>query len=462
MKERYKQEFSRVLNVFENVMITLSCVSPAASVFIITPIAIAGFGTATFLSYVGAALIGVAMALCWAELGSTYPFAGGDYSIVTRAVGDPWGFANIALNMATMFLVLPVFALGLGSYLTVLFEADAKLVGTVAILAATLIAMLNVRLGAAITGAFLLIELIALVIISYLGFVHIERPFTELLHPVVLDTAGTPSAASFGLIMSGVAVAIFGYDGYRVTILLSEEMRASGRGIARATLWALFATVAAVLIPTTAVLLGAKSIAELGKAPDLTPFVTDRGGPLLNTIVSLGIAAAIFNALIAIIVVCARGLFSVGRDRAWPQGVNRLLTKVHPRFNSPWVATLALGLISAIVTPFCDVNVVGTFLGANATVTYMMIAVAAIGSRIKHPDRPRPYRMPLWPLPPVVALAAMAYVMTQQGAGYLWASGGIAALALAYYFLYLAPRAGSRWIIKEAPDSVELEPERGV
>jgi amino acid transporter len=173
------------------------------------------------------------------------------------------------------------------------------------------------------------------------------------------------------------------------------------------------------MLPLVAVLLGTKSVEELGKAPNLTLFVLDRGGPLLNTVLSLAVAGAIFNALIANLMVLARTIYSSGRDQAWPAPCNALLARVHPSLHTPWIATLGLGLVAAVITPFSDIATLGTFLGAVVTVAYVMIAVSAVASRIVHRDRPRPYRMPLWPLPPILALAVMAYVMTQQESRYL-------------------------------------------
>jgi amino acid transporter len=450
--ERYKQEFARVLSVFENTLIALSANSPVWSVFIIVPIALATVGTASFLSYLVAAFVAVAMALCWAELGATYPLAGGDYAIVTRVLGHPWGFTNFGLNLVTSIVVLPVAALGLAEYLKVAINVDARLVGTLAIVFAAVIASLKVRWGAAITGLFLTVELIALAVITYLGFSHLERPFSVLLHPVPFGANGMSAAATFGLIMAGVAVANFSYDGFRTAIFLSEEMKGSSTGAARAALWAVFAIVVAQILPLVAVLLGTKSVEELSKAPNLTAFVLERGGPLLNTLLSLAVAGAIFNALIANLVVLARAIYSSGRDHAWPAPCNSLLAHVHPRLHTPWIATLGLGFVAAAITPFSDIAALGTFLGAVITVAYVMIAVSALASRIVHRDRPRTYRMPLWPLPPILALAMMVYVMTQQETRYLCATLVVAIVSLAYYLLYVARQPGKRWLIKEPPN----------
>jgi amino acid transporter len=83
--ERYEQELSRSLRVLGNVMITLSSITPASSVFIIIPAILLGVGTGSFLALVFAALVGVFMAFCWAELCAAYPIAGGDYAVVWHA-----------------------------------------------------------------------------------------------------------------------------------------------------------------------------------------------------------------------------------------------------------------------------------------------------------------------------------------------------------------------------------------
>jgi amino acid transporter len=429
-------------------------VTPASSVFIIVPVAFASLGTATFLSFVVAALVGVAMALCWAELGAAYPLAGGDYAIVARAIGPAWGFAAFCLMLGVVACAIPVLALGMGSYLKVLVDVDPRIAAIMGILVSALIAIFNVRFGAVVTGLFLAIEIVVLAVVAYLGFAHIERPFMELLQPAALNPNGQRVSAPFGLIMSGVAMAIFSYDGYRATIYLSEEMKGVfGRGIAKATLWSLAITVCAELIPVTAVLLGAKSIPDLGKAPDLTAFVIERGGRALNTFVSLAVAGAILNALIAIFIFSSRLLYSSGRDKAWPEPIGRWLASVHGMHRTPWLAVILLGFLVAIITPLTDINSLANVIGALLTAIYLLIAIAAIVNRIRHSDRSRPYRMPLWPVAPVLALAVLAYVMTQQATNDLWIAAGFVLIALAYHRFCLASGAGERWVMKEAPAS---------
>jgi amino acid transporter len=124
---------------------------------------------------------------------------------------------------------------------------------------ATAISILNVRANAIVTGIFLLVEMLALLVLTVLGFLHVSRPITDLiLHPVILNGTGT-SLVSAPLAMIGMAtsVAIFAYNGYGTAVYFGEETEDAERHVARAVLWALVITVIAELVPVTAVLMGA-------------------------------------------------------------------------------------------------------------------------------------------------------------------------------------------------------------
>lgn len=447
MQRRHDRQLARVLSVFDNTLITLSLISPASVLFVMAPLALGNFGMAAFWSYVVGAFICMAMAFCWAELGTAHPSAGGDYAIAVRVLGPQWGFVCLMLQLAACALVPPLFALGLASYLKAVIELDATLVAMIAIGLAALVAVLRVRIGAAVTGVFLVIELAVLGILAYLGFSHLERSMMELLVPLATDTDGVGRSVDFGKIMAGAALALFSYDGYRCAINLSEEMAIKGKSVASATLWSLSIAVVSELVPLTAVMLGAASITSLGAAPDLTAFVVERGGPALNTVVSLAVAGAIFNCLIAFFIIISRLLFSSGRDHAWPGPLSRWVMTLHPRSSTPWLAAIVLGALGVALTPFTDPASVGNLVGALVTFGYMMIALCAIVDRIRRPQLERPYRMPWWPLAPGMALLAMIYMTTQLAARELVSVGVVIALSLVYYYACLAHKTGSRWLM---------------
>ena len=73
---------SRSLSPIGSISITLSAVTPAASVFVIVPLIITSVGTGSVTAMALAAIVGIFMAFCWAELAAKFPVSGGDYALV--------------------------------------------------------------------------------------------------------------------------------------------------------------------------------------------------------------------------------------------------------------------------------------------------------------------------------------------------------------------------------------------
>src|SRR6188472_2707520 len=95
-------ELSRSLGVGGNVLITLSGISPASSVFILGGAALATYGTGVFWGFAIAGVISLLIAFCYAELASRHPLAGGDYSLVSRTLGPAAGVAVFFVGLITL------------------------------------------------------------------------------------------------------------------------------------------------------------------------------------------------------------------------------------------------------------------------------------------------------------------------------------------------------------------------
>jgi len=132
-ESRYQQELSRSVGVLGNIAITVSAVTPASSVFIIVPFIVLTAGTGSFLALVFAAVIGVFMSFCWAELSARYPIAGGDYALVWHAfkgraarLGGPYSFVTFALLLSQIAFIPAVIALGTAQYLGAVWTTDPE------------------------------------------------------------------------------------------------------------------------------------------------------------------------------------------------------------------------------------------------------------------------------------------------------------------------------------------------
>jgi amino acid transporter len=177
----------------------------------------------------------------------------------------------------------------------------------------------------------------------------------------------------------------------------------------------------------------------------ITDFIRTRGGEEVSTVVSLGIAFAIINANIATIVLVGRQVYSTGRDHVWSPRINHAFTQVHSRFHSPWLATLIPGALAAAAC-FIGLDALLIITGTSLVVVYASLCVAVIAGRRSGKTSHGIYRMPLYPLPPIAGLCALAYVIyanyldADVGRPSLIATGGMMTLAAGYYLAVLRRR----------------------
>lgn len=456
-EHHYKQELSRSISVLGNIFITLSGVTPAASVFIIAPVALAAAGSGSFLAFIFAAIVGVLMAFCWAELSAAFPIAGGDYALVwhsfkgkTSPLAGPMSFITFSLYADFIAFIPAVIALGAGTYFGVVANVDPRYVGAVIMILASGVAMLKVRFGAIVTGAFLTLELLALLVLTVLGLTHAHH-WGSLIHPVVGVAHGVLAPVAFSGVLALTSVAVFSYNGYANSVNFAEETAGPSRNVARAILWSLVITVVAELIPLTATILGAPSLATMTRsAVPLQYFIEATSNHVVYDIVSIFIVLAIFNAVIAIVLSYARIMYSAARDRAFPGPINKWMASIHPKFQSPWMATMFIGILGAVLCLTVSLNTLVNLTGASLVADYAFIAIAALVARPTGATANSSYKMPWWPLPPVLALGSLAYVFTQQTSLLLRVTLITMAVGLVYWALVILPQRGRAWSLRDA------------
>ena len=403
---------ARSLGVAGVLFLTLSATTPASSVFVIIPGMLQAAGTGAIWAMILASLICVATAFIYAELSSAWPVAGGEYVAVAQTLGPMAGFVMLGVNVFNNVLFPPVAALGIASVMaTVVPGLPAVPVAVAVMIGSTLVAILNIRVNAVITGLFLLVELAAVGVVMVLGFADHARPALQFLtHPMVAMGQGfaPASAASVGV---ATTIAIFALNGYGMAVYFGEEMHEAPKRIARTILAALALALLFEGVPLLALLLARIDLATLLTVDD--PFgllVRHRGSAGLSALVSVGIVLAIVNAIIACILACARFFYSTGRDRAWIPRIDDWLVAIHPRFDSPWIGTLIVGGMGTLAC-FLPMSMLLVLNGTGLVAIYGGIALAAMAGRRGGASAHAPYRMPLYPLAPAVTLLALAYVV---------------------------------------------------
>lgn len=438
------RQLKRSLGVVGGTLLTLSCVTPASSLFVLVPTLFNNLGTATALTIGIGAIICVAVAFCYSELGTLIPSAGGEYAMVGTLAGRFAGWLVFIQSMIVVMIVPSVIAIGTATYLAPIVHLSPAVAGAAVMLAATVAGLLDLRANAWITGIFLVLEVIAAGVVSILGFAHSQRGVGSLVHGVMADPKGVTSPVGLGAILGMMGVALFVTQGFSTAIYLSEELENPRRNVARTVLWTLGLSVVVIIVPVVAITLGAPDLATL-TGGDISGMVAGWSDSALGTFISLCIALAIINAGIVMVIQNSRVLFASGRDQAWPAVVNKAFGTLN-KFDAPWVSTLAVGLPGAALC-FVPGVLLTNITGVAVAALYLLVAGAALLSRRAHHKDAPAWRQPLWPVLPVLLIVALGYTLTQLDHTALIWTGAITAAATLYWVFYLRPRQASRWVI---------------
>jgi amino acid transporter len=433
----YEQQLNRGLNFLGNIALTVSDITPTASLLVIGPVVIATAGTGSVWAYLIGCFLAFNVALCMGELGSMFPSAGGLYSIVTRVIGKPVGFLGMLLYIGQAIFLPASIAIGIGVYINSLASGvSTTLAAVVVMIAVTLLALLKINFNAVLTGFFLLLELSVMVILFLAGVLHIDHGVSILTHPVIAEGGALKDVAT-GAIVTALATALFSVNGYDSAINFSEETEGSAAQVGKAVVSAAVIGILCELVPFIASVFGAQDLKGfLGSATPLTDVIDKAFGKTVVDIVTVGAIIAIFNASLAITLQFARITFSTARDQAWPGPISRAFARVN-RNGAPWVATLFIGACATILCLKSSLQSVVSSTAVMIIALYALIAISALISRVHQRELPRPFRMPLWPLPPVIALVGVVIALTKQTERDLLIVGGIFVVGSLYYGLYL-------------------------
>ena len=452
----YRQELKRVVNSLGHIALILSDITPTASLLVVGTAVVATAGTGSVWSYLIGCFIALNVAFCMGELGSMFPVAGGLFSIVTRVLGKATGFVAMVDYIGQAIFLPASVAIGIGTYVHALDSGiSTRLVSGFGMILVTLVCLLKIKFNAWFTAVCLAIELIVVGALAVAGFSHWNQPWSILSHPVGPSGTTGVSAIGVGLIITALATALFSVNGYDSGINFAEEVLGSKAEVGRAVVTAAAIGIFFELVPFIAIVFGAHNLpAFLHSATPVTEVGGEAFGHTFITIVTYGALIAIFNASVAITLQFSRIVWASGRDVAWPEPVSSWIAKVEPRRGAPWVATLIVGVLATILCFQSTLIAVVTFTAVLIVVLYGLIAVSALVSRVRQRHLDRPSRMPIWPVPPLIALAGVVIALTKQKGSDLWTCVIIFAAALIYYFLFVRPRSDRYWTVSGAvPDT---------
>ncbi len=353
-------------------------------------------------------VISLVGALCYAELGSAYPNAGGEYFFLRRAYGDWLGFLFAWARMAVIQTgAIALIAFVVGDYATQIFSLGEKSSAIYAALAVVLITALNI---AGTTQGKWLQNILAIVLaLSILGVVVAglsATPPAAAAAPAVADKAAP--------LFSGLALIfiLLTYGGWNEAAYLTAEMRDTKRGIVRALIIGIVIITALYMLLNLAYLnaLGLAGMRESkAVATDLMKATWGGAGAL---VLGAAVVTAALSTLNATVFTGARTNYALGRDFA----LFGFLGNWHARSDSPVNALLlqcAIALLLVLLASFTPdgFQTMVAYTAPAFWLFFLLTGLSLFVLRRQPPVNADPFRVPLYPVTPILFCAMCVYML---------------------------------------------------
>ena len=462
-----------------------------AGIFVLTGTAAAQFaGPAIVLSFVLAGLGCLFAGLCYAEFASMIPVAGSAYTYGYATLGEfvawiiGWDLILEYLFAASTVAVgwsgyFTAFLTGIGikgppAFTSAPFSVEGThtlvrsqiCVGADGALAVDPVSHTPIRIadclaqGFQITHGILNVPAIALVLVLttllVIGIKESAR-FNNIIVIVKLaivlavigfgikyiNTANwspfiPPNTGEFGHygwsgILRGAGVIFFAYIGFDAVSTAAQEAKNPQKDLPIGILGSLIVcTILYILM--AAVMTGIAHYTELN-VPHPVFVAIQKAGPglaWLGFLVNVGAIAGLASVVLVMLMGQPRIFFSMSRDGLLPP----VFSRVHPRFRTPWVATIITGSFAAVIAGLFPIGLLGELVSIGTLLAFVIVCGGIIVLRRVQPDLPRPFRTPFVPVVPILGIAICGYMMYGLPVDtwlrlLIWM-----AIGLAIYFLY--------------------------
>lgn len=385
-------------------------------------------GPQALLAWIFGALIAACDGLVWAELGATMPHAGGSYAFLREIYGpNRWGRLASFLYVWQLSFSAPLSiasgCIGLAQYAAWLFPALHSAVSPAlpwmhwsSLVAAgsclTVLALLYRNLNAIARLAWLLFAgvLLTLALVIFAGFTHFHPALAFTLPPHALQW----NTAFFQGLGTATLIATYDYWGYYNVCFLGSEIRHPGRNIPRAVLFSITLVGLLYLAMNVSVLgvLPAKEIASGNRYAVVATAVARALGPSVGRLVAALVIWSAFASVFSLLLGYSRVPFAAAQDGNY----FRALASLHPKHGFPHRSLLSLGLVATVFCFFSLPQVIAALVVIRIILQFLLQHAGVILLRWREPDRPRPFRLWLYPLPPLVAFAGFIFILVSRHA----------------------------------------------
>jgi APA family basic amino acid/polyamine antiporter len=449
-RESENSELKRTLGKWNLLLLGIGCIIGAGIFVRVGSGAALHAGPAVLLSFVVAGIVCALAGLCYAELSSTLPVSGSAYTYGYTTLGEFVAWIMGALLLLEYGLAASVVAVGWGGYVVSLLAdfglqippqftgpsgytlmkdgapvlVDGQTVTTLFNLPAFLICMalaallvvgvsesakvnnVIVAIKVSVLTAFILVG--GLIVLANFGELS-ARNWTPFIPPH--DPAANNGEGAFGVggIMRAASIVFFAYIGFEAVSTAGQEAKDPKRDMP-------FGIIGSLVVCTVIYMLVASIMTLLVpynqlNVPDPVAVVVDNFGATwswLAKIIKIGAIIGLTSVVLVLMYAQTRIFYTMARDGLLP----RVFATVHPRFRTPYINTILVGVITAVAAGFFDINVLGDMTSVGTLAAFAIVCLSVIYLRRSAPELPRGFTVPFYPVLPVLGILSCLYLIT--------------------------------------------------
>jgi len=294
----------------------------------------------------------------------------------------------------------------------------------------TVLLVIGIKESARFNNIIVIVKMAIVLLVIGFGFMYVN---SDNWRPFVPENTGTYGQFGWSGIVRGAAVIFFAYIGFDAVSTAAQEAKNPQRDMPIGILGSL-AICTVLYILMALVMTGLTSYRNLD-VPHPVFVAINAAGPALSwltPIINVGAIAGLASVVLVMLMAQPRIFYTMSRDGLLPP----VFGKIHPKFQTPYITTILTGAVCAVIAGLFPIGLLGELVSIGTLLAFVIVAAGIIVLRRVSPDIPRPFKTPLVPLVPILAILICGYMMFSLP-GDTWIRLMVwLAIGLLIYFLY--------------------------